>query len=432
MSSSGTSDESERQVEDIPMSRPDVGAAEIEAVARVLETPHLSLGPRLDEFEEAFARYVGTRHAVAVSSGTAGLHLCIVAAGVGGGDLVLTTPFSFVASANVALYQGAVPVFVDIDPDTLALDVDLVAGAAQDLASGGRAGWEWLPPAVRSPLEDVIVRGPLRAILPVHVFGRPAELQGLLEVAREHDLVVIEDACEAVGARDGSRYAGTLGDAGVYAFYPNKQMTTGEGGMVVTDRDDWDALLRSLRNQGRDVFDVWLRHERLGYNYRMDELSAALGLAQLGRIEELLERRRRVAGWYTERLRELPGVRVPDEPTGPSVRSWFVYVVRLAARIDRGAVMAALQERGVPSRPYFTPIHLQPFYRERLGYQEGDFPVTEAVARSTLALPFFGRMEERQVERVCGCLQRVLEETGRAEAHPTERDRRRHPGEAGP
>jgi len=386
----------------IPMSSPDITTAEIEAVNQVLQTPYLSLGPRIAEFEERFAAYaqdrpgrrVGARHAVGVSSGTAGLHLSVIAAGVSEGDVIITTPFSFVASANVILYQRAIPIFVDIDPHTFNIDPTLVAEAAHNLTR--RRGDE-----ERGGGGEGERGGRLRAILPVHVFGQSADMDAIDAVAREYGLAVIEDACEALGAEYEGRKAGTLGDIGVFAFYPNKQMTTGEGGTIVTDRDDWDTLFRSLRNQGRDVHDAWLSHTRLGYNYRLDEMSAALGLAQLGRIEELLAKRERVAQWYDERLEDVEGVQTPYIAPTTTRMSWFVYVVRLAPEIDRDAVVAALQERGIPSRPYFTPIHLQPFYRERFGYREGDFPVTEAVARSTLALPFSGVMTEEQVEYVC-------------------------------
>ena len=389
----------------IPMSSPDITAAEIEAVKRVLQTPYLSIGPYIAEFEERFAAYVGTRYAVGVSSGTAGLHLCVIAAGIGEGNLVITTPFSFIASANVILYERAIPVFVDIDPLTLNINPEQVAEAVHDLSKGGRAARRWLPPALR---ESRFRLRPPKALLPVHVFGQPADMDPLLEIARAYGLAVIEDACEAIGAEYKGRKAGTFGDAAVFAFYPNKQMTTGEGGMIVTDRDDWDALFRSLRNQGRDVQDAWLNHSRLGYNYRMDEMSAALGLAQLGRIEELLSKRERVAQWYNERLKDVESVQVPYVASTTTRMSWFVYVIRLAPEIGRNAVMAALEERGIPSRPYFTPIHLQPFYRERFGYREGDFPITESVARSTLALPFSSVMTEEQLEYVCEQLAGVL------------------------
>jgi len=230
----------------------------------------------------------------------------------------------------------------------------------------------------------------------------------ILQVANRHNLIVIEDSCEAIGAEYKGRKAGTLGDVAVFAFYPNKQMTTGEGGMIVTDDEEWANLFRSLRNQGRDIFDAWLNHSRLGYNYRMHEMSAALGLSQLGRIEELLAKRERVAQMYNERLCEVEGVTIPYVAPETTRMSWFVYVVRLAPEINRNRVMAGLEEQGVPSRPYFTPIHLQKFYRQRFGYREGDFPVTEAVARSTLALPFSSVMTEEQVDYVCGALKAAI------------------------
>ncbi|MDW8268610.1 MAG: DegT/DnrJ/EryC1/StrS family aminotransferase, partial [Anaerolineae bacterium] len=283
----------------IPMSSPDLTDAERAAVAAVLTTPFLSIGPQIEAFERAFAAYVGTRHAVGVNSGTSGLHLAVIAAGVGEGDLVITTPFSFIASANCILYERGIPVFVDVDPVTGNLDPEQAIAAAEDLMTGSAAARRWLPPALR---ESNARPGKLKAILPVHAYGQPADMDPLLTVARHYGLAVIEDACEAIGAEYRHRRAGTLGDAAVFAFYPNKQMTTGEGGMIVTERDDWADLFRSLRNQGRDVFDAWLNHTRLGYNYRLDEMSAALGLAQLQRIEELLSKRARVAAWYTERL----------------------------------------------------------------------------------------------------------------------------------
>jgi perosamine synthetase len=414
------SDKAQYKQQHIPMSSPDITAAEIEAVNQVLQTRYLSLGPCIAEFEEHFAAYVGARHAVCVSSGTAGLHLCVIAAlrgervepGVSEGDLVITTPFSFVSSANVILYERAIPIFVDIDPHTLNIDPALVAEAVHDLTKGGSTAKRWLPSALQNP--QSAIRNP-QSILPVHAFGQPADMDPILDVAHEYGLAVIEDACEALGAEYKGRRIGTQPEtcnlrlATVFAFYPNKQMTTGEGGMIVTDRDDWDALFRSLRNQGRDVFDAWLNHTRLGYNYRLDEMSAALGLAQLGRIEELLAKREQVARWYNERLKGVDGVQIPYIAPTTTRMSWFVYVIRLAPQIHRNAVMAALEERGIPSRPYFTPIHLQPFYREMFGYQEGDFPITESVARSTLALPFSGVMTEEQVEYVCEHLVAVLE-----------------------
>jgi len=389
------------------MSSPDLTAADVEAVTSVLETRYLSLGPRIVEFEEHFADYIGTRHAVGVSSGTTGLHLCIIAAGVEDGDLVITSPFSFISSANCILFERAIPVFVDIDPKTLNIDPALVAQAADDLAQGGEAAKRWLPHALRKS-QTSNPKPQLKAVLPVDAFGQPADYDPIQEVAERHGLAVIEDSCEAIGAEYKGRKAGTLGDVGVFAFYPNKQMTTAEGGMIVTDREDWDALFRSLRNQGRDVFDAWLNHSRLGYNYRMHEMSAALGLAQLRRIEELLAKRERVAGWYNERLADVEVVQIPYIAPTTTRMSWFVYVVRFAPEIGRDRVMARLKEQGIPSRPYFTPIHLQPFYVQKFGYQRGDFPVTEEAGDTCLALPFSSVMTEEQVDHVCEALRAAI------------------------
>jgi len=389
----------------IPMSSPDITPADIEAVQAALQTRYLSIGPRIDEFERAMAAYAGSRHAAAVNSGTSGLHLAVIATGIGEGDLVITTPFSFIASANCILYERAIPIFVDIDPQTLNIDARLVAQAAHDLAAGKPAAERWLPPALRASSSPT---GRLKALLPVDVFGQPADYDPLREVAQRHDLIIIEDSCEAIGAEYKGRKAGTLGDVAVFAFYPNKQMTTAEGGIIVTDRDDWDTLFRSLRNQGRDESGTWLNHVRLGYNYRLDEMSAALGLAQIQRIEELLAKRERVAQMYNERLREIDGVRIPHIAPTTTRQSWFVYVIQLAPDIDRDAVMSRLHQEGVSCRPYFTPIHLQPFYVETFGYQPGDFPVTEQVSRSTLALPFYNHLDEATVDLVCDQLRRAL------------------------
>jgi len=372
----------------IPMCEPDITAAEREAVDEVLRGTTLSIGPRLELFERRIAAYVGARHAAGVSSGTAGLHLCMLAAAVGEYDLVLTTPFSFVASANAVMYVRARPVFVDVEPNALTIDPQRLADTARVVSR--RHGRR------------------LKAILPVHVFGQTADMDPILEIAERHGLAVIEDACEAIGATYKGRPAGTIGDAGVFAFYPNKQMTTGEGGMVVTNHHGWDALFRSLRNQGRDVFDGWLAHSRLGYNYRLDELSAALGAVQAERLDGLLEKRARVAAWYEERLAALEGVERPGPAPWTTRMSWFVYVVRLAPRHDRDRLIRELEARGVPARPYFPPIHLQPFYRGRFGLRPGDFPVTEAAGASCLALPFFGTMREEQVDYVCGALAEAL------------------------
>lgn len=384
------------------MSYPDLTDAERQAVMAVLQTPNLSMGPQIAAFEAAMAQYTGAKHAIGVNSGTAGLHLCVRAAGIGPHDRVLTTPFSFVASSNVLLFEQAVPVFVDVDPLTGNMDPLLAAQAAADLVEGGAAARRWLP---RRGAEG---DAPLKAILPVDVFGQPADIDPLVETARRYGLGLIEDSCEALGAEYKGRKAGNLGDYGVFAFYPNKQITTGEGGLVVTNDDQAAAMMRALRNQGRAPGDTWLQHTYLGYNYRMNELSAALGLVQIGRIEELLGKREQVARWYGERLAEIPQIEAPRLVATTSRVSWFVYVIRLLKGIDRAKVAARLADQGIPVRPYFLPIHLQPYMIERFGYQPGDFPVTEDLGERGLALPFSGMMSEAQVEQVCRAIQAVI------------------------
>lgn len=404
-----------RKSQNIPMASPDLTDAEIAAVNQVLSTRHLSIGPQIEAFEQAFATYTGTRQAVGVNSGTSGLHLAMIAAGVKEGDLVITTPFSFVASANCILYERAIPVFVDIDPLTGNIDPALAAEGVDNLAHGRKAAERWLPPSLRNGRKPAIysnqrrgMRERIKAILPVHAFGQPADMAPILEIGQKYDLAVIEDACEAVGAEYQGRMAGALSDAAVFAFYPNKQMTTGEGGLIVTRRDDWATLFRSLRNQGRDTHDAWLRHTRLGYNYRLDEMSAALGVAQLSRIEEILSKRERVAGWYNERLSNVDGLRIPYIAPTTTRMSWFVYVVQVDEAVERDAVMTQLKAVGIPSRQYFSPIHLQPFYIEQFGYQRGDFPVTERWGNTCLALPFSGVMTEDQVDYVCTHLTKIV------------------------
>lgn len=393
----------ENNTPNIPMSSPDLTEAERQAVAAVLRTPHLSMGQEILNFEAAFQEYTGCRHAIGVSSGTAGLHLCVRAASIQDGDLVITTPFSFVASANVLLFERSIPIFVDVEPVSGNIDPHLVQRAAADLTTGGSVRRNWLPRRGAQP------RAGLKGILAVDVFGQPADMDALRETASRYGLKLIEDACEALGAEYKGRKAGTLGDYGVYAFYPNKQITTGEGAVIVTDDDQAADLMRAMRNQGRAPGDTWLQHTHLGYNYRLDEMSAALGRVQIGRIEELLQKRQRVVNWYAERLAEVPGVETPQIIPTTSRVSWFVYVVRLSPGIDRDRVAAALGEMGVPARPYFLPIHLQPYMVERFGYQEGDYPVTENLGQRSLALPFSGVMSEAQVDYVCRALQRVVQ-----------------------
>ncbi|MGQ9826491.1 MAG: DegT/DnrJ/EryC1/StrS family aminotransferase [Roseiflexus sp.] len=394
----------------VPMSSPDITDAEREVVMRVLHTPVLSIGPYVQQFEQRLSAFVGARYGIAVNSGTSGLHLSVIAAGIAEYELVVTTPFSFIASANCILYERGIPIFVDVDPLTGNIDPEQVHAAVSDLARGGMAARRWLPPSLRNARY-----GRVKAILAVHAFGQPADMTPIVALARRRNLVVIEDACEALGSEYRGHPAGTLGDLAVFAFYPNKQITTGEGGMIVTNNEEWAVLLRSLRNQGRDVFDAWLNHTRLGFNYRLDELSAALGCVQMQRIHELLAKRARVAAWYNERLADLELIERPSISDTTTVMSWFVYVVRIKPPAQRDVVMRFLAAGGIPSRPYFTPIHLQPFYRKRFGFRRGDFPVTERLGDMSLALPFSGVMTEAQVDMVCEQLRHSLTQSIQSE-----------------
>ena len=393
----------------IPMSAPDVTLKELAEVKKVLLSPSLSLGPRIDRFESDFSTYMGTKYATAVSSGTAGLHLCMILADVQEGDFVITTPFSFIASANCILYQRGIPIFVDIDPDTGNVDPTRAAETINALANNDPVKRHLLPPALRDmPRRRSSDIGNLKAVLVVHLFGQPCHLAPIRTEARRLKVKLIEDACEAIGAQYRRQHVGTFGDAAVFAFYPNKQMTTGEGGMIVCNSKEWDRLFRSLRNQGRDVFDTWLNHSRLGFNYRMDEMSAAFGLVQLQRIEKLLSKRSRVARWYNERMVHIPGVNSISISPTTSRLSWFVYPIRLSKEIDRTRLMAQLEKSGIPTRPYFTPIHLQSFYRKQYGYNLGDFPNAELAGKSFLALPFHGKMTEDQVDIVSDALKAAI------------------------
>jgi dTDP-4-amino-4,6-dideoxygalactose transaminase len=383
------------------MSSPDITELERQAVINVLNTPVLSMGEHIGAFEQSFCRLTGAKHAIGVSSGTAGLHLCVRAAGIGPSDLVITTPFSFVASTNALLFENAIPVFVDVDPRTGNIDPALLAEAARNIDG-------FLPRQFNSHQPKNEKRKSASAILTVDVFGQPADMDPIRATADQHGLVVIEDSCEALGATYKGRPAGTLGDFGIFAFYPNKQMTTGEGGVIVTDDEQAADFMRALRNQGRDPGDTWLQHTHLGYNYRMDEMSAALGVVQLNRLQELLAKRDQVAGWYGERMSEIPGVEIPYVEPFSTRMSWFVYVVRFDAKINRDALASRLEAKGVPARPYFAPIHLQPYMVERFGWREGDFPVTENLGRRSLAVPFSGVMSEEQVDYVCRTVREVI------------------------
>jgi dTDP-4-amino-4,6-dideoxygalactose transaminase len=384
------------------MSSPDITNAERAAVAEVLQTPNLSMGSQIQKFEAAFQDYVGVKHAIGVSSGTAGLHLCVRAAGIDQGDLVITTPFSFVASSNVILFERAIPIFVDIDPISGNIEPQLLAKAVKDLSEGGTAQDRWFP---RRGAEN---SNQLKAILPVDVFGQPADMDPICRIAEEYGLKVIEDSCEALGAEYKERKAGTLGDFGVFAFYPNKQMTTGEGAVIITEDDQAADMMRALRNQGRSPGDTWLQHTYLGYNYRLDEMSAALGAVQASRLDSMIDKRARVASWYSERLARIPGIEVPSIATYTTRMSWFVYVIRFSKGLDRDNIAQKLGERGVPARPYFVPIHQQPYMVTRFGYQDGDFPITEDLGQRSLAIPFSSVMTEEQVDYVCQSIRYVI------------------------
>jgi dTDP-4-amino-4,6-dideoxygalactose transaminase len=389
---------------EVRMSSPDLNDSDRQAVLDVVNTPNLSMGPKIDAFEQAFCELTGAKHAIGVNSGTAGLHLCVRAADVKTGDIVITTPFSFVSSTNVILFEKAIPVFVDVDPKTGNIDPDLLVQVVEDLFLGDERARRWLPrrlPPINQGQVNV-----LKAILPVDVFGQPADYDKINAVANHYDLEVIEDSCEALGGEYKGRYAGTLGDYGVFAFYPNKQITTGEGGMIVTDDDGAALFMRALRNQGRAPGDTWLQHTHLGYNYRLDEMSAALGLSQMDRLESLLQNRAKVAGWYDKYLSDIEEVTPPQLVANTTRVSWFVYVIRVDETIDRDRLAIILEEKGVPVRPYFAPIHLQPYMKQMFGYQPGDFPITEDLGERSLALPFSGKMSEEAVVTVC---QRIAE-----------------------
>jgi perosamine synthetase len=365
----------------ISLSAPDIQADDVELVVRVLRSNRLSIGPFIKQLERDFADYIGTKYAVAVTNGTSGLHLCMRAAGLAEGDEVITTPFSFIASANCILYENARPVFVDIDEASLNIDPALVAPA---------------------------VTARTRAMLPVHVFGQPCAMDELQAVCRERNLALIEDACEAVGAEYKGRKVGTFGKAAVFSFYPNKAMTLGEGAVVVTDDPHWAELMQSLRNQGRSDGGTGYSSDRLGYNYRLDEMSAALGVAQLKRLDRLLAQRQAVATRYSDLLRRVPGVTVKRAVSSTSRMSWFVFVIHLGPHIDRDRVIEQLEARGIPSRVYFTPIHLEPYYRQRFGFKPGDFPVAERVAASILALPFHTNLSDAEMDEVVAALQSAV------------------------
>ncbi len=369
----------------IPLSQPDITQREIDAVVDVMQSGTLSIGPRVVEFEDKVAAVARRRYGIAVSSGTAGLHAAMIAAGIGPGDEVITTPFSFVASANCILYVGATPVFVDIEPKTLNIDISKVQAA---------------------------ITPRTRAIVGVEAFGHPGGMIELEQIAQRNELILIEDSCEGFGGFAQDRPVGSFGRASVFAFYPNKQITTGEGGIIVTDDDRFAETCRALRNQGREGM-AWLAHQRLGYNYRLSEINAAIGSVQCDRLEEILDNRRRVAHLYMQRLIDNRYLIVPTIGDNDHM-SWFVFVVRLNdlfGPADRDEIIKGLRGAGIGTNNYFPPIHLQPYMASQFGFNEGDYPVTEYVSARTLALPFFSRMTELQVEEVIRVLDIVIQRT---------------------
>jgi perosamine synthetase len=373
----------------IPLSAPDVTPQDRERVLAVLSGRSLSLGPLLPAFEAAMAAAAGTRFAVAVNSGTSALHLCVKAANIEPGDEIVTTPFSFVASANCILYEQATPDFVDIELDTYNINPAQVASTI-----GPRT----------------------RAVIPVHVFGRPCDMSAIMAIAKRHQLTVIEDACEAIGASIDGQRAGGIGHSGTFAFYPNKQITTGEGGAIVTNDEETARLCRSWRNQGRGEDGAWLQHERLGYNYRLSDINCALGLGQLSRLDHILAARSRAAAMYREELSTIPEVVLPFPASRGTEISWFVFVLRLQDEFrqeDRDAILQSLRNDGIGCNNYFAPIHLQQFYRERFGFRPGQFPITEHVAARTIALPFFNTLTREQVQAVAASLRRAFRELPR-------------------
>ena len=368
-------------IREIPLSSPYIDERDEELVLEVLRSGRLSLGPTIDRFEELFAERVGAPYAAAVSSGTAGLHLLCRLAGLASGDEAITSPYSFVASANCAIYEGATPVFADIDPETMNLD----------------------PAAVEAAITERT-----KAVIAVDIFGYPCELDPLRAICERHGLVLIQDACEALGARYRGATLGSHGPSAVFAFYPNKQMTTGEGGMVTTHSEEEWSLLKSLRNQGRADGGGWLDHARLGFNYRIDDIRAALGIGQLEKLDTILSLRDAAAARYTELLRTVDGLETPLADDADHVRSWFVYVVKLDPEVDREHVIAELARHGIASSRYLPSIHLQAYMRETYGFAEGLCPVSEDLSRRTLALPFFAQLEAEDQARVVEALRSIL------------------------
>jgi perosamine synthetase len=394
----------------IPLSKPDIGEYEIESVIQCLKSGRLSLGPLLPAFERKFAEFVGTRYAVATSSGTAALHLCVKALGIGSDDDAITTSFSFVASTNCLLFEGAQPAFADIDPLSLNIDPHEIRNVIGRVYTRNPVTRRWV---------HRYSRRTLKAILPVHIFGLSCDMDPILAIARDFGLHVIEDACEALGAEYKRQHVGTFGDAACFGFYPNKQLTTGEGGMIVTNDERIATFCRSLRNQGRSEDGGWLLHEHFGYNFRLSELQCALGLAQLDRVGELLASREHLAQLYSDALSEAPGIALPVQ-SPDCHRSWFAYVIQLLGpgpAVSRAKLISGLHARGIDCRPYFPTIHLQPYFRALSLGPFGELRNSEAAAERCLALPFFPSMSEAEVQEVCFAVRELLAEKKRRPGH---------------
>ncbi len=385
----------------IPLSKPDINEEDVRVVVEVLKSGRLSMGPYTERFEKAISEYVNAKHGVAVSSGTAGLHLVLKAMGVERGDYMIVPSFTFVASANVALYEGVIPLFVDVEEETLNVSKD----SLEDLLIRIKKGKVKI-------LDEVVDPNKVKYFMGVDIFGHPLDWDEILEVTNEWGLEVLEDSCEALGAEYKGKRVGKFGLAGVFAFYPNKQITTGEGGVVVTDDESIAKLVRSMRNQGRGEENEWLLHVRLGYNYRIDEMSAALGYSQMLRIDEILEKRKKVAENYNELLKDYEWVKTPSVKEYVTRMSWFVYVIRLSPDVNRDKVMRYMEEKGVQVRNYFQPLHLQPFYRRTFGYDEGMLPITEEESKKTLALPFYNDLSLDEQKVVVETLREAVERVG--------------------
>ncbi len=377
-------------MEKVPLSKPYLDEEDIQGVVDVLKSGQLCLGPKIEEFEKRLAAFVQRKYGIAVNSGTSALHLCVEAINLKEGDEVITTPISFIASANCILYKKAKPVFADVEEDT----------------------WNINPENINKKISKKT-----KALIPVHLFCQPCNMDPIMKTAEENSLAVIEDSCEVIGAEYKKRKAGSFGTASVFSFYPNKQMTTGEGGMVVTDNEAIAKLCDSLRNQGRAEMlrggDDWLSHDKIGYNFRLDDIAGSLGLTQLKKIDSLVDKRNKAAFYYRKLLEKVDGVEVQKISPNTTKTSWFVFVAKADENINRDALMNKLIEKGIPTRPYFPALHLQPLYQKMFGYKEGDCPTAEAISKQTFSLPFFTEITKEQIEMVCKELQEAVNEVSK-------------------